>query len=165
MRRRDELVGMRVFWQTGHGFHLRQQAAKRCRKTLGVSEKGSSERGVVLASSRSGSRQTGFGAWQARMTSGTTIAEQSKTTRRSPSFHSQTPAPKTSLQHSQDSIPPTLTVMDVFYTYTYGTAGWMALQALPLIAAPQMIVAMLSPEVREATRTFNTSPVPTVDEE
>jgi len=41
--------------------------------------------------------------------------------------------------------------MDVFYSYTYGTAGWLALQAAPLIVSPTMIVAMLSPEVREAS--------------
>jgi len=41
--------------------------------------------------------------------------------------------------------------MDVFYSYTYGTAGWLALQATPLIISPTMIVAMLSPEVREAS--------------
>ncbi|ORX93231.1 hypothetical protein BCR34DRAFT_242939 [Clohesyomyces aquaticus] len=41
--------------------------------------------------------------------------------------------------------------MDVYYFYSYSTAGWMALQALPLIASPTMIVALLSPEVREAS--------------
>lgn len=41
--------------------------------------------------------------------------------------------------------------MDVYYAYTYGTAGWLALQAAPLMTSPTMIVALLSPEVREAT--------------
>ncbi|KAF2276076.1 uncharacterized protein EI97DRAFT_398701 [Westerdykella ornata] len=41
--------------------------------------------------------------------------------------------------------------MDVYYFYSYGTAGWLALQAAPLIASPTMIVTLLSPEVREAT--------------
>lgn len=41
--------------------------------------------------------------------------------------------------------------MDVFYAYTYGTAGWMALQAAPLMISPTMIVTMLAPEVREAS--------------
>ncbi|KAF2145540.1 uncharacterized protein K452DRAFT_295156 [Aplosporella prunicola CBS 121167] len=41
--------------------------------------------------------------------------------------------------------------MDVFYSYTYGTAGWLALQAAPLIISPSMIVAMMAPEVRDAT--------------
>ncbi|KAF2740035.1 hypothetical protein EJ04DRAFT_508454 [Polyplosphaeria fusca] len=41
--------------------------------------------------------------------------------------------------------------MDVYYFYSYGTAAWMALQATPLIASPTMIVALLSPEVREAS--------------
>ncbi|OCL10503.1 hypothetical protein AOQ84DRAFT_337327 [Glonium stellatum] len=39
--------------------------------------------------------------------------------------------------------------MDVYYFYTYSTAGWMALQAAPLLVSPTMIVTMLSPEVRE----------------
>jgi len=39
--------------------------------------------------------------------------------------------------------------MDVYYFYTYSTAGWMAVQATPLIISPTIIVAMLSPEVRE----------------
>jgi len=41
--------------------------------------------------------------------------------------------------------------MDVFYAYTYGTAGYLALQAAPMIISPQMIVTLLSPEVREAS--------------
>ncbi|KAH7414486.1 hypothetical protein DE146DRAFT_37045 [Phaeosphaeria sp. MPI-PUGE-AT-0046c] len=41
--------------------------------------------------------------------------------------------------------------MDVYYFYSYGTAAWLAMQAAPLIASPTMIVALLSPEVREAS--------------
>ncbi|RAL65094.1 hypothetical protein DID88_001201 [Monilinia fructigena] len=41
--------------------------------------------------------------------------------------------------------------MDVFYAYTYGTAGWLALQAAPLVISPTIIITILSPEVREAT--------------
>ncbi|KAF2706871.1 hypothetical protein K504DRAFT_459296 [Pleomassaria siparia CBS 279.74] len=41
--------------------------------------------------------------------------------------------------------------MDVYYFYSYGTAAWLATQAVPLIASPTMIVALLSPEVREAS--------------
>ncbi|KAH6663873.1 hypothetical protein B0J14DRAFT_608725 [Halenospora varia] len=41
--------------------------------------------------------------------------------------------------------------MDVFYSYTYGTAGWLMLQAAPLIVSPTIIITMLSPEVREPT--------------
>ncbi|CAE7012012.1 hypothetical protein CFE70_002163 [Pyrenophora teres f. teres 0-1] len=41
--------------------------------------------------------------------------------------------------------------MDVYYFYSYGTAAWLATQAAPLITSPTMIVALLSPEVREAT--------------
>ncbi|KAF1915031.1 hypothetical protein BDU57DRAFT_451062, partial [Ampelomyces quisqualis] len=39
----------------------------------------------------------------------------------------------------------------VYYFYSYGTAAWLATQAAPLIASPTMIVALLSPEVREAS--------------
>ncbi|KAN0117224.1 hypothetical protein V8E51_003201 [Hyaloscypha variabilis] len=39
--------------------------------------------------------------------------------------------------------------MDVFYAYTYGTAGWLALQSLPLIVSPTIILALLNVEVRE----------------
>lgn len=58
----------------------------------------------------------------------------------------------------------------VYYFYSYGTAAWLgeysrpdfshytnnttATQAAPLIASPSMIVALLSPEVREATSTY-----------
>ncbi|KAK7721565.1 hypothetical protein SLS57_005245 [Botryosphaeria dothidea] len=41
--------------------------------------------------------------------------------------------------------------MDVFYSYTYGTAAWFTVQAAPLIGSPTMIAALLSPQVREAT--------------
>ncbi|KAI9848118.1 MAG: hypothetical protein M1838_000643 [Thelocarpon superellum] len=39
--------------------------------------------------------------------------------------------------------------MDVFYAYTYGTAGWLFLQAGPLIASPTIMITLLSPDVRE----------------
>ncbi|OCK83284.1 hypothetical protein K432DRAFT_189978 [Lepidopterella palustris CBS 459.81] len=41
--------------------------------------------------------------------------------------------------------------MFVYYFYTHSTAGWMALQATPLMISPTMIVAMLSSEVRKAS--------------
>ncbi|KAJ5779511.1 Glutathione S-transferase/chloride channel C-terminal [Penicillium paradoxum] len=41
--------------------------------------------------------------------------------------------------------------MDVFRAYTYSTAAWLALQSLPLIAGPSMIVTMLLDETRPAT--------------
>jgi len=41
--------------------------------------------------------------------------------------------------------------MDVFYSYTYGTAAWFFLEAAPLTISPTMIIALLSPEVRKAT--------------
>ncbi|KAI9050726.1 hypothetical protein LZ554_004846 [Drepanopeziza brunnea f. sp. 'monogermtubi'] len=41
--------------------------------------------------------------------------------------------------------------MDVFYTYSYGSAAWLALQAAPLIISPTIIITLLSPDVREAT--------------
>ncbi|KAI9684074.1 MAG: hypothetical protein M1820_010903 [Bogoriella megaspora] len=43
--------------------------------------------------------------------------------------------------------------MDVFYAYTYGSAAWLALQAVPLILTPRIIITMSSSEVREATGT------------
>ena len=42
--------------------------------------------------------------------------------------------------------------IQVFYAYTYGTAAWMVVQAVPLIVSPKFLVAMLSPEVKESTR-------------
>lgn len=41
--------------------------------------------------------------------------------------------------------------MDVFYAYTYGSAGWLALQALPLLLSPSLIITLLSKEGRNAT--------------
>ncbi|KAF8474758.1 hypothetical protein BDZ91DRAFT_711644 [Kalaharituber pfeilii] len=41
--------------------------------------------------------------------------------------------------------------MDVYYTYNYLSAGWMALQALPLLASPTLIITLLSPDVRDTT--------------
>ncbi|KAH0542743.1 hypothetical protein FGG08_002882 [Glutinoglossum americanum] len=41
--------------------------------------------------------------------------------------------------------------MDVFYYYTFGTASWLAVQAIPLLASPTLIVAILSPDARHAT--------------
>ncbi|KAK6337914.1 hypothetical protein TWF696_001391 [Orbilia brochopaga] len=40
---------------------------------------------------------------------------------------------------------------DVYYAYTFATAGWMLLQSIPLLTSPTMIITMLSPEVRETT--------------
>lgn len=39
----------------------------------------------------------------------------------------------------------------MFYAYTYGTAGWLGLQALPLIITPKVIITMLASEVHNAT--------------
>lgn len=39
----------------------------------------------------------------------------------------------------------------MFYAYTYGTAGWLSLQAVPLIIMPKVIVTMLANEVHRAT--------------
>ncbi|PLB55106.1 hypothetical protein P170DRAFT_432647 [Aspergillus steynii IBT 23096] len=38
--------------------------------------------------------------------------------------------------------------MDVFYAYTYSTAGWLALQSIPLVTVPEMMSTMLSEETR-----------------
>lgn len=34
------------------------------------------------------------------------------------------------------------------------SAGWMMLESIPLIASPTVIITMLSPDVRETTRTL-----------
>jgi len=41
--------------------------------------------------------------------------------------------------------------MDVYYAFNYGSAAWMILQAVPLLSSPTMMIAILSPEVRETT--------------
>ncbi|KAG2419479.1 hypothetical protein HFD88_004275 [Aspergillus terreus] len=41
--------------------------------------------------------------------------------------------------------------MDVFYAYTYTTAGWLSLQSLALVAAPKLITTMLLDETRPAS--------------
>lgn len=41
--------------------------------------------------------------------------------------------------------------MDVFYVYTYGTAGWLSLQALPLLLTPNLVVTLLSSEARKSS--------------
>ncbi|KAK2791154.1 hypothetical protein FQN52_005110 [Onygenales sp. PD_12] len=38
--------------------------------------------------------------------------------------------------------------MDVFYTYTYSTAAWLAIQGIPLVATPRMITMILMDEAR-----------------
>ena len=52
---------------------------------------------------------------------------------------------------AEDAIGQLTVVCQVYYFYSYGTAAWMTMQAAPMIASPTMIVALLSPEVREAT--------------
>jgi hypothetical protein len=47
--------------------------------------------------------------------------------------------------------------MDVFYSYTYGTAGWLTLQAALLILSPTIMVTLLSPEAREPTGKYQVS--------
>ena len=49
-------------------------------------------------------------------------------------------------------------VYKVFYVYTYGTAGWLGLQALPLLLSPKLITAMLASEAHLATG--STVPLP-----
>jgi hypothetical protein len=41
--------------------------------------------------------------------------------------------------------------MDVFYAFSYGSAGWLTLQAVPLLISPTIIVTVLSPQAREST--------------
>lgn len=35
--------------------------------------------------------------------------------------------------------------------YTYSTAGWLSLQAFPLLLAPDLVVTILSPEARKSS--------------
>lgn len=44
----------------------------------------------------------------------------------------------------------------VFHAYTYSTAAWLALQSLPLIAGPSIIVTMLLDETRPVSRMWPT---------
>ncbi|KIV79974.1 hypothetical protein PV11_07512 [Exophiala sideris] len=41
--------------------------------------------------------------------------------------------------------------MDGFYAYTYGSAAWLGLQALPLIVMPKMVITMLATDVHMTT--------------
>ncbi|KAL8859484.1 MAG: hypothetical protein Q9178_004162 [Gyalolechia marmorata] len=41
--------------------------------------------------------------------------------------------------------------MDVFYAYTYSTAAWFGIQAVPLIITPRLIITTLSVEARKPT--------------
>lgn len=45
----------------------------------------------------------------------------------------------------------------VFYFYSYGTLAWTALQAIPLMAAPSLITALLAPETRDPTSKQSTN--------
>ena len=48
-------------------------------------------------------------------------------------------------------VCPTLTIGKVFYAYTFGTAAWLGVQALPLLVAPKLIIIMLSSEAHSIT--------------
>lgn len=61
------------------------------------------------------------------------------------------------LQWLRNAAGQLTVVCQVYYFYSYGTAAWMAIQAAPMIASPTMIVALLSPEVREATSMLRTA--------
>ncbi|KAL2400963.1 hypothetical protein ABEF95_000392 [Exophiala dermatitidis] len=41
--------------------------------------------------------------------------------------------------------------MDVFYAYTYGTAAWLGIQAVPMVVLPKMIISVLAKEIHQAT--------------
>ncbi|KAF5856692.1 hypothetical protein ETB97_007011 [Aspergillus alliaceus] len=41
--------------------------------------------------------------------------------------------------------------MDVFYVYTYSTAGWLSLQSVSLITVPQIMTTLLLDETRSAS--------------
>jgi hypothetical protein len=42
-------------------------------------------------------------------------------------------------------------IAQAFNAYSFGTAGWLSLQSVPLILAPKLIVTMLSPDMHETT--------------
>lgn len=50
----------------------------------------------------------------------------------------------------------------VFYAYTYATAGWLSLQSITLMTAPQMVATALLDETRPPTgeRPIPSSPFP-----
>lgn len=52
------------------------------------------------------------------------------------------------------TLSPVLTASQGFYIYSYGTAGWLSLQAIPLIIAPTLISTLLSAEVHQPNRIF-----------
>jgi hypothetical protein len=43
----------------------------------------------------------------------------------------------------------------VFYAYTYGSAGWLALQAVPLLVAPKVITTLLGADGHYTTGMYN----------
>lgn len=45
--------------------------------------------------------------------------------------------------------------LQVFYAYTYTTAGWLSLQSLALVAAPKLITTMLLDETRPASGEYS----------
>lgn len=47
--------------------------------------------------------------------------------------------------------------MDAVTAYTYSTAAWFGVQAVPLLLFPKLITAMLSAEARRPTGTSTTS--------
>jgi len=47
------------------------------------------------------------------------------------------------------SLAHKLTASQGFYAYSYGTAAWLALQAVPLMISPAIINTILSPEVHQ----------------
>ena len=67
------------------------------------------------------------------------------------------------LQNPSSLLRPSVSSMDVFYAYTYSTAGWLSLQALPLLLSPSLIVTLLSAETRKATGRLRTQRAPTLD--
>ena len=48
-------------------------------------------------------------------------------------------------------VYPTTNNSQVFYAYTFGTATWLSIQALPLLVAPKLITTMLSSEAHSIT--------------
>lgn len=41
--------------------------------------------------------------------------------------------------------------MDIYNGYSFGTAGWLLTQAVPLLLSPRVIISLLSEEMKTAT--------------
>lgn len=44
-----------------------------------------------------------------------------------------------------------MSTLKVFFAYTHATSAWLALQAVGLLIAPKLIIAMLTGEIHQTT--------------